>query len=260
MTAPDETRVDAVSPPRAALTDKRIRPTGVLPRALQTWLMVALALVILGIIYLTGHREPVVTPRFSEPGQGTPSALPADRIRTYQQRVGEGEQRLRQELDARTAEARVLSTPTASGDATVVDPLAEERRRREYHSLFADNVALSRRPPDSAPMRSQGDLRAFEEMAARAWESAQRPALPGSPVGKFANRQRAGVGSQRGRCRDGSERGGPAAPNGDAAHPAVRPAAPAARRHAHRHGPDESARRQLRRRGDLPRHDPGVFP
>jgi type IV secretion system protein TrbI len=184
MTAPDETRVDAAgSPPRAALTDKRIRPTGVLPRALQTWLMVALALVILLIIYLTGHREPVVTPRFSEPGQGIPSALPADRIRTYQQRVGEGEERLRQELDARTAEARVLSAPPASGDAGTVDPLAEERRRREYHSLFADNVALSRRPPDQRPHAdTSGDLRAFEEMAARAWESAQRPAVPGSPV------------------------------------------------------------------------------
>ena len=40
------------------VTDHRVAPRGVLPRHTQMWLMVAVAIGILGIIVLTGHSEP----------------------------------------------------------------------------------------------------------------------------------------------------------------------------------------------------------
>ena len=45
-------------PGTAPVTDHRIAPRGVLPRGTQTWLMVGVAVGILGIIVFTGHPEP----------------------------------------------------------------------------------------------------------------------------------------------------------------------------------------------------------
>ena len=47
-----------ITPGTTPVTDRRVPPRGVLPRRAQTWLMVAVALGILGIIVLTGDREP----------------------------------------------------------------------------------------------------------------------------------------------------------------------------------------------------------
>ena len=47
--------------------------------------------------------------------------------------------------------------PTAWASRARRDPIADEQRRREYQSLFADNVALSRRPADAPVVRRAGD-------------------------------------------------------------------------------------------------------
>jgi hypothetical protein len=86
-------------------------------------------------------------------GRPTEPALAAtDRIRTYRQQLADDEARQRQVLAQQTA-----PTPTpeqARPSPTEVappDPLKDERRRREYQSLFADSIALSRRPPEQQP-------------------------------------------------------------------------------------------------------------
>jgi type IV secretory pathway VirB10-like protein len=175
MTSPDENGASTAreTAPRSALIDRRVRPPGVLPRHLQTWLMVVLALVILLIIFVTGRRAPLPASPPAQAGTAAPSALPPDRIRTYQQRIAEGETRMRQELaDARPDEARPSALlPESPVETPAVDSLAEERRRRDYQSLFADNVALSRRPPGQGPQADgTGDIQRLEEIAARAWD------------------------------------------------------------------------------------------
>lgn len=149
----------ADAPGTAPVSDRRPVPRGVLPRGVQTWLMVALALGILVIIVLTGQPESPTGPRT----QTTPASAPAaDRVRDYQERL-----RL---LDAQAAQNAGVPAPAdpalppSMNDDTVapapVDPLVEERRRREFESLFASNVVLSRRAgverPDAGIQRTEG--------------------------------------------------------------------------------------------------------
>ena len=142
---------DTTSGPGAApIHDQRSTPRGVLPRQLQMWLMIGLAVIILAIILFTGHAAPA--PRASAAMRTVePSLLAPDRIQTYQRQLAEDEARLRRELAQAPGPARG-GAPTASnrvGDMPPTDPIADEQRRRDYQSLFADNVALSRRPADA---------------------------------------------------------------------------------------------------------------
>ena len=154
-------------PVTASVTDHRIAPRGVLPRSTQTWLMVGVALGILGIIVFAGHPEPAARP--VTPAASTPLAPNPERLRDYQDRLRVMEERARQQAlslnDSRpTAISRPVydEPPAAAGTA---DPLEGERKRREYESLFASNVVMSRRPdgqqlatsPGLAPPASRGN-------------------------------------------------------------------------------------------------------
>ena len=79
-----------------------------------------------------------------------PSLMPADRIQAYQRQLAEDEARLRRELAKAPPAAARGGPPPAVSEASATDPIAEDRRRRDYQSLFADNVALSRRPADAS--------------------------------------------------------------------------------------------------------------
>lgn len=145
------------TPGAPPVVDRRPVPRGVLPRGVQTWLMVSLAGGMLLIILLTGHREPATAPRQVVSG-GAASASP-DRVRDYQERLRLlDEQAAREALEAAAHPAPPPAVRSDEDDKKPVDPLADERRRREYESLFASNVVMSRRPqsdrPDSGANRS----------------------------------------------------------------------------------------------------------
>jgi type IV secretory pathway VirB10-like protein len=134
------------NPGTTPVTDHRIPPRGVLPRHAQTWLMVAVALAILGIIVLTGNREPASRTVAAAP---VPVTAPnADHLRDYQDRLRVLDERARQQLLSDPAPEPVPTAPAYdnAGAPSTPDPLVEERKRREYESLFASNVVLSRRP------------------------------------------------------------------------------------------------------------------
>ena len=149
----------------APITDHRVAPRGVLPRNTQTWLMVAVALVILGIIAFTGNREPESRPITASTAQTM--ALNPERLKDYQDRLRVLDERARQAMSEPVP--RPEPAPRAAyGEPQVSeapDPLEAERKRREYESLFASNVVLSRRPeaqrlassetPTASAVRSQ---------------------------------------------------------------------------------------------------------
>ena len=136
------------------VTDHRPVPRPALPRSMQTWLMVGLALGMLVIIFVAGRPE---APGRRVPATAQAQPLNPDRVRDYQDRL--------RALDAQAAQeeqaAATTSTPAAAappqdaGASRPEDPIVAERRRREYESLFAGNVVMSRRPanerPDSPP-------------------------------------------------------------------------------------------------------------
>jgi len=137
--------VDDAGSPRAAVHDRRHVPRGALPRQAQTWIMVGLACLILAVILLTGQPEPRPPVSMAQPA-APPATVQPERVRSYQESLAEREARLR----ALQASAPVDPLAVAPAGATVppstpVDPLEDERRRRDEQSLFADNVAFSRR-------------------------------------------------------------------------------------------------------------------
>jgi type IV secretion system protein VirB10 len=122
--------------------------------------MVGVAAAMLFIIAITGHPAP---PRRTSEATAPPastSSLPPDRLRRYQEQLAEQEARLRQELTVPTVPEvpevpEVLGVPQVK-EVQPSDPIAGEQHRRAYMSLFADNVAFTRRtasapaPPASA--------------------------------------------------------------------------------------------------------------
>ena len=138
----------AATPGTAQVSDLRRVPRGVVPRGFQTWLMVGLAVGIVLIILLTGQREP------SRPTVAT-SAAPAapnpDRLRDYQDRLRAME--ARQALEAQGAATSPAIEPRYDEPTAPPpeDPIAADRKRREYESLFASNVVSSRRSEAERP-------------------------------------------------------------------------------------------------------------
>jgi type IV secretory pathway VirB10-like protein len=138
-------------PPGAVpVTDHRTAPAGVLPRRVQSWLMAGLAVGIVLIILLAGQPQPSAP---TPPSSSLPQAPSADRVRDYQDRLRAMEARAALEAAA-AAPAEPMAPPVAGGSGTPRqdDPLASDRKRRDYESLFASNVVLSRRAEGSQPL------------------------------------------------------------------------------------------------------------
>lgn len=138
------------TPGTTPVVDRRPVPRGVLPKGVQTWLMVALAVGMLGIIFLTGQpTAPARTPQTAS----TPPPSSGDRVREYQERLRALDEQAAR--DARQAAVEAAAPPVSGeppqGSAVRSDPILEERRRRDYESLFSSNVVLSRRPDAEQP-------------------------------------------------------------------------------------------------------------
>ena len=136
------------TPGTAPVTDRRPTPRGVLPRRMQMWLMVGLAFGILGIIMLTGQATPAERPVATSP-PSQPLPLSAERMRDFQDRLRVIDDHARQEPVSHPLLANPnLRMAHDEGPAATApaDPLDAERKRREYESLFASNVVMSRRP------------------------------------------------------------------------------------------------------------------
>src|SRR5262249_55319492 len=96
-------------------------------------------------------------------------------VRDYQDRL-----RIMESRAAQEARADALAQPQAPAltrdDPPPVrseDPLVSERKRRDYESLFASNVVLSRRPESQRP--DSGQLGTPTAARARGWADPEAP-------------------------------------------------------------------------------------
>jgi type IV secretion system protein VirB10 len=102
----------------------------------------------LAIMLIVGRPDPPARPAQAAAPAQTPSA---DRVGDYRDRL-----RLLEAQALREAQMAGVTQPEPapyadSAPTPVQDPIAEERKRREYESLFASNVVLSRRPESERP-------------------------------------------------------------------------------------------------------------
>ena len=145
---PPATNVER-DPPASTVTDHRPVPRGVLPRGMQTWVMAGVAVGMLAIMLIVGRPDPPARPASTTAPAQPPSA---DRVRDYQERL-----RLLEAQATRDAQGTtpIPNTQPVQYDDTKPpapqDPIVADRKRREYESLFASNVVLSRRPENERP-------------------------------------------------------------------------------------------------------------
>src|ERR1019366_2426136 len=165
-----------------SIQEKAPKPPGLLPKNVQSWLIIGLAVLMVAIMWLTGGKQPPTAPRVNNAVQPVP--LPAEvnetKINELQNRISELQ---REQLVAQNnlaQQTRLLGvTPTGQPLApgqmpqpglgngqpqqpTPEDAIQTERKKRAYLSLFASNVALSYRngnsttPPDSVLPNQSG--------------------------------------------------------------------------------------------------------
>jgi len=145
--------------------DKAPKSEGLLPKNVQSWLLVGLAFLMVAIMWLTGGKKPQPTRSASSTA---PAAAPLEvnetKIAELQNRI---EELQRQQLVAQSAlahETRFLggqdpalpepSGAAPSGEDAHEDPIQAERKRHAYVSLFASNVALSYRKTPAGAVES----------------------------------------------------------------------------------------------------------
>jgi type IV secretory pathway VirB10-like protein len=142
------------------IEDKARKPPGLLPKHVQSWLIVGLAVLMVLIMWLTGSKKPRAASQ-----AGAPALIPPPLVEVNEGKIAELQNRIeqlqREQLvaqNALTQQTRVLASGagetgpavavapgTAPATERVEDPIETERKKRGYLSLFASNVALSYR-------------------------------------------------------------------------------------------------------------------
>lgn len=139
------------------IEDKAPKPPGLLPKHVQSWLILGLAVLMIVIMWLTGGKKHESATKRTVPVAAAPQSveLNESKIAELQSRIQDLQ---REQLVAQSAlahESRLLGgMPSGEQQANVSphpsaehteDRIKAERRTREYLSLFASNLALSYR-------------------------------------------------------------------------------------------------------------------
>ena len=140
------------------ITENAPKPPGLLPKHVQSWLLVTIAVGMVLIMWLTGGKKPPTTPKTGAALAPVPAPVEINetKIAELQSRIQELQ---REQLVAQSALAqqnRLLGAAPQDSAATQLpnpngateraeDPIQAERKRRDYLSLFASNVAVTYR-------------------------------------------------------------------------------------------------------------------
>lgn len=152
----------------SAVQDKNPKPPGLLPKNVQSWLLIGIAVVMVLIMWLTGGKKPPTPARSGPPLPVVQAPLEVNeaKIVDLQNRI---QQLQREQIIAQNAlaqQSRALGNtpdpqlmPNGTAPAPqehAEDSIREERKKRDYLSLFASNVALSyQKNPESVAHASE---------------------------------------------------------------------------------------------------------
>jgi type IV secretory pathway VirB10-like protein len=155
-----------------SIQGKTPKPPGLLPKNVQSWVLMGLAFLMVAIMWLTGGKKPPAQTKAgpSAAAEQAPLEVNEAKIAEMQNRIQDLQ---RQQLLAQTAlsqQTRQLATPdhdssetpqappAAAEQRTPEDPIETERKRRAYTSLFSSNVALTYRKTPFNPQAPASEL------------------------------------------------------------------------------------------------------
>jgi type IV secretory pathway VirB10-like protein len=142
------------------ITDKAPKPPGLLPKNVQAWVIIGIALLMVVIMWLTGEKKPQATGKTAAPTVQTqaPVEVNETKIAELQTRIQDLQKQQLAAQNALAQQTRLLGSlpqeqsqgqpnagPNNAPPPTAEDAIKAERRKREYLSLFASNLALSYR-------------------------------------------------------------------------------------------------------------------
>ncbi len=137
------------------IQDKAPKPAGLLPKNVQSWLILGLAVLMVLIMWLTGgQRRSAVAKGRAPLSQGpAPVEVNEAKISELQSRIQQlqREQTVAQSALAQSRNAANSSAPNVPTNGTsgsgehAEDVIQAERKKRDYLSLFASNVAVTYR-------------------------------------------------------------------------------------------------------------------
>jgi len=140
------------------IQDKAPKPPGLLPKNVQSWLLVGLAVLMVAIMWLTGGKKPPTPSRAMPPAPTVEAPLEVNeaKIVELQKRIEELQREQAVAQNALAQQTRSLmagaadslssaapGSPSASSPERPEDAIEAERKKRAYLSLFASNVALT---------------------------------------------------------------------------------------------------------------------
>jgi type IV secretion system protein TrbI len=134
--------------------EKAPKPQGLLPKNVQSWLLIGLAFLMVAIMWLTGSKKPPTPSKVasaSDPVQA-PLEVNETKIAEMQNRIQDLQ---RQQLVAQTAlvqQTRQIGNAMHDSPESQQPVVGNSGEQRAYVALFASNVALSYRktPPNSS--------------------------------------------------------------------------------------------------------------
>ncbi|HEV3482106.1 MAG TPA: TrbI/VirB10 family protein [Candidatus Acidoferrales bacterium] len=165
------------SPATSPIQDKAPKPPGLMPKNVQAWVMLSLALLMVVIMWLTGGKKAQTAPKSSVATLQSPATTEVNeaQITALQNRIQELQ---REQQTAITQQNKFFGSlqsgpqPAASAQVTgeapqppPPDPVQEERKRRAYVSLFSSNVALSYRKELAPSQQPSPDAQPQNETA-----------------------------------------------------------------------------------------------
>jgi len=158
------------SPATQPIQDKAPKPPGLMPKNVQTWAMLGLAVLMVSIMWLTGGKKPQTLPKSGTSAVQTPAPLEVNegKIAELQNRIQELQREQQVALNQQNkffgaiqSESQNATPAQVAGtvqppQATPADPIQDERKKRAYVSLFSSNVALSYRKELAQPELAPG--------------------------------------------------------------------------------------------------------
>jgi type IV secretory pathway VirB10-like protein len=164
-----------IAPAAAPIQDKAPKPPGLMPKNVQAWVMLGLAVLMIVIMWLTGGKKVQTAPKsnISTFQQTAPTEVNEAQIAALQNRIQELQREQRTaitqqnkffgSLQSGTQTAAPAQVSGTAPEPPPPDPVQEEKKRRAYISLFSSNVALSYRKEFAQPERSSPNAQAPNE-------------------------------------------------------------------------------------------------
>ena len=167
------------SPATQPIQDKAPKPPGLMPKNVQTWAMLGLAVLMVSIMWLTGGKKDQTLRKSGTSSVQTPVPLEVNegKIAELQNRIQELQREQQVALNQQNkffgaVQSDNQSVPTTqienpqAGSPQATDPIQDERRKRAYLSMFSSNVALSYRKelaqPGTAPNAASSTNNPFD--------------------------------------------------------------------------------------------------